>query len=172
MYCEFLNRTRASNDNLVYLSFFFIKMCEGENTIANHSECGRFPPSRITKTRLGAIIKGSRPSSQEESSPILLHAQEEPLPLVIVVCLGLLWLWVFCRYVLQKMILWSTILTFSLFSSSFYTPIVSKYYIVEITFAFCRLWLIYDKNEKYYCTFAFSFHYDFLLKCVYIEKTP
>ena len=105
MYCEFLNRTRASNDNLVYLSFFFIKMCEGENTIANHSECGRFPPDHITRTRSGAIIKGSRPSSREESSPILLHAQEEPLPLVIVVCLGLLWLWVFCRYVLQKMIL-------------------------------------------------------------------
>lgn len=105
----------------------------------NHSECGRFPPRPITKIEQGAIIKGSRPSSREVNSPILLHAQEEPLPLVIVGCLGLLWLWVFCRYVLQKMILWSTILRFSMFEQWLYRLLVDKYGIVKLRFicSFC-----------------------------------
>lgn len=95
--------------------------------------------------RLGAIIKGSRPSFPEESSPILLHAQEEPLPLVIVGCLGLLWLWVFCRYVLQKMILWSTILKFWLFHSFLYTSIASKH--CTVNYLFC---VLLTKEDKYH----------------------
>ncbi len=94
----------------------------------------------------GAIIKGSRPSSREENSPILIHAQEEPLPLVIVGCLGLLWLWVFCRYVLQKMILWSTILMYALFLSIFYSPLTSKYCIVKGFTFFRSLNYVYDSS--------------------------
>ena len=121
-------------------------------------------------TRQGAIIKGSRPSSPEESSPILLHAQEGPLPLVIVVCLGLLWLWVFCRYVLQKMILWSTILMFAMFGWSFYTTRSSKYCIVNL--CACVLLVmshryIFEKEKKT----EFILFIEVITSILYAEKS-